>query len=297
MYTFSLTNSNSAESYENLLTCKDVANTTVFDYYIKKKDVSFKNTVYSNKGFSIYEAEWRYVRVCVKEVDNNENTNRELRILSKCIHPKVVQFLGFFKDKDKTSILFEYMENGNLQDYMKEHPVSELRKIEIMLDITKALHYIHNRYPEVVLHRDLKPTNILVNKHGEVKLSDFGISKMVNKRDSSSYHGHSGEKGTYVWMPPEVLNGEYYNFTADIYSLGLLMYYIWTERVPFEEFNVNTMQLMFKKHKGTLFLKDIDNFYELNELILRCTTYDKDSRPDTHEIINKLIYFSDNCTL
>nr|QOI90579.1 tyrosine-protein kinase transforming protein Abl [Pyramimonas orientalis virus] len=281
-------------SYENLLIYKDIANTSAFDYFISKKDIHYKNTIVCYNGVNIYEAEWRHERVCVKEIDNNELICNELLILSKCIHPKIVQFLGFYRGNDKTSILFEYMDNGNLYEYIKTNTISERQKISMLLDITKALHYLHNRYPDIVIHRDLKPTNILVNKHNEAKLSDFGISKMINKTTSNDYHEHSGEKGTYIWMPPEVLKGEYYNHTADIYSLGLIMYFIWTETIPFIELNLTTIQLMFKKHSEKLSTKPLTNFFELNKLIERCTSYAIDMRPDTVEIINTLSNFLEN---
>jgi serine/threonine protein kinase len=285
---------NQIGSYENALFYKDIANTSVFDYFISERDIHYKNTILCYNGVNIYEAEWRHERVCVKKIDNNELICNELLILSKCIHPKVVQFLGFYRGNDKTSILFEYMENGNLFDFVRSNKLAPKNKLSILIDVTKALNYLHNRYPDIVIHRDLKPTNILINRHQEAKLSDFGISKMINKHSSKEYRDNSSEKGTYTWMSPEVLKGEYYNHTADIYSLGLVMYFIWTEDIPFSELNLSTIQLMFLKHNGELCIKEVDDFSELNTLIQMCTDYDIEKRPNTDEIINTLSTLLEN---
>lgn len=283
----------SAESYENLMLCKDVAKTTVFDYYINIQDLRFKNTILNERNVNIYEADWRSERVCVKEINTDDNTSNELLVLSKCIHPKIVQFLGFNRRNEKTNILFEFMHNGNLEEYIRNNTVSEMNKIQIAIDVTKALHYLHNRFPEIVLHRDMKPSNILINKHGEAKISDFGISKMVKRKYSSDFSGHSNEKGTYVWMSPEVLKGEPYNYSADVFSLGLIMYYIWTEKQPYKDLNLTTIQLMFQKNQGTLELDNIDNFYELNQLIQKCVLYDPLERPNTKQILDELYVLTD----
>lgn len=282
----------SHESYENLLLCKHVE-TSVFDYYINLKDIVYKNTLLCYNNVGIYEAEWRYDRVCVKEVDTDDNISNELLVLSKCIHPKIVQFLGFHRGSVRTLILFEFMENGNLHEYIQYNKLTDQHKLNIMLDVAKALHYLHNRYPEIVLHRDMKPSNILINKHGEAKLSDFGISKMVKKKNSYDYNSHSSEKGTYIWMSPEVLSRNHYNCSTDIYSFGLIMYYIWTGILPFSQLKLNTVQLMFKKNQGNLILENID-FVELNELIQHCVLYESIDRPNTHIIITKLLNIFDN---
>jgi serine/threonine protein kinase len=180
-----------------------------------------------------------------------------------------------------------------LEEYISSNTVSEINKIQIAIDVTKALHYLHNRFPEIVLHRDIKPSNILINKHGEAKISDFGISKMVERKYSSDFSGHSNEKGTYLWMSPEVLKGEPYNYSADVFSLGLIIYYIWTEKQPYKHLNLTTIQLMFQKNQGTLELDNINNFYELNQLIQKCVLYDPLERPNTKQILDELYVLTD----
>lgn len=270
-------------SSDNIKMFQEIVSTTVSDYYISEDTITYKNTLRHTEDLVVYEGEWRYEKVCVKKILYNDNLCNELFVLSKCIHPKVVQFLGFYRKDKHVNIVFEYMENGNLIDYMLSNNLSNLQKVNIMLDIAIALHYLHNRYPAMVIHRDIKPTNILIDIHGNAKLSDFGISKLIQKGTSNSR-----ERGTYTWMAPEVLIGTTYNHLVDIYSLGLVMYYIWTEKMPFDKNNFSVMQLVFAKLQYRIDVDDIENNDKMNALVKQCTQYNQHERPDTESIINQL---------
>ena len=225
--------------------------------------------------------------VCVKELVHNDDISNELSILSKCIHPKIVQFLGADTSADKTSMVFEYMEEGTLSDYIKSHKLSKIDKFVLMIDILIGINYLHKREPNIILHRDLKPDNILVNKYGQVKIADFGISKLVEFEKCNDFSGHTCETGTYMWMSPEVLKHEPYNYKADMYSLGLILYYIWTEEEPFIKLHMNTIQLAFAKFKNELEYNKTNND-QLNNIIRRCCAYDKEIRPDSAMVIKEL---------
>jgi serine/threonine protein kinase len=264
-------------------------NTSSIDYLINIDNIERDVTLLKYNKVDIYTAKWRkYQNVCVKQIDSNHKVDNELCVLSKCIHPKIVQFLGAGKKNNSTYIIFEYMDNGNLEDYISKVKLDKTDKIKLMLDITIGLHYLHNRTPEIVLHRDLKPANILINKHGEAKISDFGISKLINSEMSSKFSGHTGEMGTYMWMSPEVLKHEDYNYKSDIYGLGLIFYYIWTEIKPFCEYEMNTIQLMFAKFQNNVHVNVEDN-EELNTLVNECCSYEKESRPESVNIIERLL--------
>jgi serine/threonine protein kinase len=266
--------------------------TSTLDYTIAMNDIVEDKTLLQYKNIRIYRGHWRHQIVCVKEITNisctvNNDIKNELEILSKCIHPKIVQFLGANLTEYKTSIVFEYMNNGTLTEYLAHNTFSIIEKIHIIIDIIIGINYLHNREPNVILHRDLKPENILINQYGQIKISDFGISKLVQIHQSNQFTGHTGETGTYVWMSPEVLKHEPYNFKADIYSIGLLIYYIITEKIPFIETNMNTIQLMFAKFKNELIIEKTNDDF-INIIIQECCLYNKELRPDSSYIIKKL---------
>jgi serine/threonine protein kinase len=266
--------------------------TSTLDYTIAMNDIVEDKTLLQYKNIRIYIGHWRHQIVCVKEITNvsctsNNDIKNELEILSKCIHPKIVQFLGANLTKNKTTIVFEYMSSGTLTEYLRNNTLSIFHKIHMIIDIIIGINYLHNREPNIVLHRDLKPENILINQYGQVKISDFGISKLVQIKQSKQFTGHTGETGTYVWMSPEVLKHEPYNYKADIYSIGLLIYYIITEKIPFIETNMNTIQLMFAKFKNELVIENTNDDF-LDTIIQDCCMYDKELRPDSSYIIHKL---------
>lgn len=258
------------------------------DYTISIHEITILDIIKTYKNCRIYKGLWRYQLICVKEItDCNDDITNELLVLSKCIHPKIVQFLGVDVVDNKTSLVFEYMDNGSIRDYIQSHSLSTTEKIKIMMDIAIGLNYLHNREPQIIVHRDLKPDNILVNKHGEAKIADFGISKLVENAKCDEPTGHTGETGTYIWMSPEVLKHEPYNYKSDIYSFGLLMYYIWTENYPFSEYEKNTIQLMYSKFNDDLEIGKT-NFTLLDNLINECCDITPESRPNCVEIIQKL---------
>jgi len=257
------------------------------DYLIDQDEIKFVKTLCESKHVRVYTAYWRHQLICVKQLlgDRQRHIRVELIILSKCIHPRIVQFLGYF---GKDSIAFEYMDRGNLYDYVRATVLSQTDRVAIMKDIAIGLHYLHNRKPSGVLHRDLKPQNILVNGHGEAKIADFDVSKLIPWEQTKTYMGHTGETGSYAWTSPEVLKHEPYNYTADIYSLGLVFYFVWTSRVPFDA-TMSTVQLAFRKVNNTIQVERVGDNMFIDNLIQTCSSHDKHLRPSTENIIQQLL--------
>lgn len=115
----------------------------------------------------------------------------------------------------------------NLNEYKREHPLSEEEVIKLGCHMCDALEMCQK---EKIVHRDIKPSNVFVSKFGDFKLGDFGISRHLG--DSMS--GFSSRKGTGSYMAPEIYRGENYDFTVDIYSLGIMLFQLANEgRLPF----------------------------------------------------------------
>jgi len=262
------------------------------DYMIEKNWIPLEPIFHSRKVL-VEKVLWRFETVCIKTIacsspHEHEKVMNELHVLSKCIHPKICQFLGACIEKSNIHVMMEYMHNGHLASFLQKNILDKSKKINLIYDICKGVHYLHNRKPEAVLHRDLKPENILINKNGEAKVADFGISKLVLLSENAN--NHTGEQGTYVWMAPEVVRSEDYDLKSDIYSLGLIIYFIWYNKKPFHQMNYSTIQLAFAKHNNTAVLEfeDEDEDDEIQELIILCTQSDSNNRLTTTEIFNYL---------
>ncbi|RQM17010.1 hypothetical protein DD237_002067 [Peronospora effusa] len=177
----------------------------------------------------------------------------EIRTCSSLDHPKIVTFIGFaFTSLMDLSAVFEYMPNGDLATLLQKQLKHETRdpsarksygwfpntqaksngrkcKSLIALDVAEALVYLHS-FESPMIHRDLKPNNILLSETWEAKLTDFGVSRELREDQTMT-----AEIGTISWIAPEVLRGERYSEKADVYSFGVIMTELDTCRRPYSE--------------------------------------------------------------
>jgi serine/threonine protein kinase len=103
---------------------------------------------------------------------------RELELMVRCRHPNIVQFLGFVDTP--FMIVMEFLPMGDLKMYWSQRRgMSKGHKVTVCIDVCRALAYLHNRRPSAIIHRDIKPTNVLMTRSGVAKLTDFGLSRIV----------------------------------------------------------------------------------------------------------------------
>lgn len=139
---------------------------------------------------------------------------RELKVLHECNFPHIVGFYGAFYSDGEISICMEYMDGGSLDLILKRAgriPEPILGKITAA--VLKGLSYLRDKH--AIIHRDVKPSNILVNSSGEIKICDFGVSGQLIDSMANSF------VGTRSYMSPERLQGTHYSVQSDIWSLGL----------------------------------------------------------------------------
>jgi serine/threonine protein kinase/Tfp pilus assembly protein PilF len=148
-------------------------------------------------------------------------------------HPHIVRVYDFVHDERSGCISMEYVDGGTLSSLRcdKERKVFEVAELtDWMGQLCDALDYAHNHAH--VIHRDLKPANLMVNKRGELKVSDFGIARSLE--DSMSVITKAGVRsGTLAYMSPQQFEGERGTHLDDIYSLGASVYELLTSKPPF----------------------------------------------------------------
>ncbi|KAJ7979298.1 Mitogen-activated protein kinase [Quillaja saponaria] len=155
---------------------------------------------------------------------------KELKINQSAQCPYVVVCYQSFYDNGVISIILEYMDGGSLADFLKKiRTIPEAYLAAICKQVLKGLFYLHHE--KHIIHRDLKPSNLLINHRGEVKITDFGVSAIM---ESTSGQANTFV-GTYNYMSPERINGSQhgYNYKSDIWSFGLILLECATGRFPY----------------------------------------------------------------
>jgi serine/threonine protein kinase len=177
----------------------------------------------------------RYVAIKVLPQFHSRNREflqrfkQEAQVLAKLQHPFVVPILDFGEADGYTFLVMTFIEGGTLKDLLTGEPIPLSRAGRIISQVGSALGYAHSLG---MVHRDLKPTNILIDLHGNSLLTDFGVAKILE--GSAELTRTGGILGTPVYMSPEQGLGERIGHKTDIYSLGVVLYEMVTGRAPFQ---------------------------------------------------------------
>ena len=206
----------------------------------------------------------------------------ELLVLLSCDHPNIIRCYGFKPEKSSIKIGLEYMNVGPLTYLLKcEGALPEAIISFITFQLLKGLQYLHK--DRKIIHRDLKPTNLLLNREGQIKISDFGISKYITGTEGKA----STFLGTRLYMSPERLLGKDYMSNCDIWSLGLIVYEMALGIFPFYE-QVRKMPLFQFKDFITdkKFLNYPDNFSKnLKSFLSNCLQVEPEKRKRARDML------------
>ncbi|XP_061659818.1 serine/threonine-protein kinase 36-like isoform X3 [Syngnathoides biaculeatus] len=155
-----------------------------------------------------------------------QSLKKEIDIMSNLQHPNIVKLFDSFETETEVVVVTEYAEGQLFQIIEADGSLPESQVCEIACQLVSALYYLHSRR---ILHRDMKPQNILFDKNGVVKLCDFGFARAM----SVSTMVVTSIKGTPLYMSPELVAEKPYDHTADLWALGCILYEIHTGLPPF----------------------------------------------------------------
>uniref|UniRef100_A0A1L8DKR2 Mitogen-activated protein kinase kinase kinase 7 n=1 Tax=Nyssomyia neivai TaxID=330878 RepID=A0A1L8DKR2_9DIPT len=198
---------------------------------------------------TVYKAKWRDNYVAVKYIEPESERNAfavEVRQLSRVAHPNIVALYGACTKKPHVCLVMEYAEGGSLYavlhctpkpTYTAAHAMSWARQCAL------GVAYLHDMSPKPLIHRDLKPPNLLLVQGGTVlKICDFGT--VTDKATLMT-----NNKGSAAWMAPEVFESSTYTEKCDVFSWGIILWEVLSREQPFKEIE-HTFTIMWSVHKG-----------------------------------------------
>lgn len=162
----------------------------------------------------------------VKKAGIQHQIKREIEIQAHLKHKHVLRMYGYFYDKTRVYLILEYAQNGELFKKLRDiHRFDLQTAAKYIVQMCDAVSYLHSKH---VIHRDIKPENILIGPNGDLKIADFGWSV------HAPFSRRTTLCGTLDYLPPEMIEGEQHSETADIWSLGVLLYEFLVGAPPFE---------------------------------------------------------------
>lgn len=169
---------------------------------------------------------------------------REALSVSNLSHPNIVEVYDVGEEDGNYYIVMEYIEGKTLKQLLKKRETLTLPEvIDIMTQLTDGLTHAHESY---IIHRDIKPQNIMILDNGMVKITDFGIAMALNATQLTQTNS---VMGSVHYLPPEQANGKSATVKGDIYSLGIMMFELLTGSVPFKGDNAVEIALKHMKEK------------------------------------------------
>lgn len=210
---------------------------------------------------------------------------REALSASSLTNENIVEVYDVGEDNGEYYIVMEYVEGKHLKNLLKKRGKLTIPEvIDIMLQVTSGLSVAHDSY---IIHRDIKPQNIMILENGLVKLTDFGIAVAMN---STQLTQTNSVMGSVHYLPPEMASGKGATLQSDIYSLGILMYELLTGKLPFKGDNAVEIALKHLKEPMPSLRKELPDVpASIENIILRATAKNPKNRyTDAREMYEDL---------
>ncbi|KNA15902.1 hypothetical protein SOVF_094070 isoform A [Spinacia oleracea] len=276
----------SASSARSDMTLDDVS-----DCEILWEEITVGERIGLGSYGEVYRGDWRGTEVAVKRFldqdifgESLEEFKSEVHIMKRLRHPNVVLFMGAITRPPYLSIVTEFLHRGSLYRLLHRphNQLDERRRIRMAFDAARGMNYLHNSSP-VIVHRDLKSPNLLVDKNWVVKVCDFGLSRIKH----STFLSSRSTAGTAEWMAPEVLRNEPSDEKCDVFSFGVILWELCTLQQPWG--GMNPMQVVGAvgfQHRRLDIPDDIDP--AIADIIRKCWQTDPKLRPSFSEIMAAL---------
>ncbi|KAK1415727.1 hypothetical protein QVD17_31512 [Tagetes erecta] len=199
---------------------------TVKDIYAATNDLKPSNFIGEGNAGKVYKGVLvNGQNVAIKHIVNDgekETFVREITSLSHVKHPNLVRLLDHCEGEGECFLVYELCHWGNLSEWLfsKDKVITWIQRLQIAIDCARGLWFLHTYPGGCIVHRDIKPTNILLNINFQAKLADFGLSKII---DTGLSHVSSEVRGTFGYVDPEYQKNSRVNPSGDVYSFGIVL--------------------------------------------------------------------------
>jgi serine/threonine protein kinase len=172
-----------------------------------------------------------------KGKDRSERTYTEIKVLEKLKHPNIISLKGHFEDSETIYLVLEYISGKDCSKFFKHNLPTKLQIKSVMRQLVESIIYIHK---QGIVHRDIKLENILIDKHFNIRLTDFGLCA-IKETEFDIMHE---TLGTLRYTAPELIKGDGYNDSVDIWGIGIVFFMLLTGEYPF---NGSSKTSIFKR--------------------------------------------------
>ncbi|KVH96193.1 LRR receptor-like serine/threonine-protein kinase RPK2 [Cynara cardunculus var. scolymus] len=230
--------------------------------------------------------------------------NAEIRSLGRIRHPNLVTLIGYYASSSEMFLVYNYLAGGNLEKFILERSIRVIGfKIlhKIALDVANALYFLHDQCKPRILHRDVKPSNILLDEDFNAYLSDFGLARLL---DDFETHVTTGVAGTFGYVAPEYALTCHASEKADVYSYGVMLLELISDKRALDSsfssqengYTIVSWAVMLRQEGRAqeVFAAGLweagaeDILVELLHLGLQCTAESVAMRPTMRQVVRKL---------
>ena len=263
------------------------------NFILKKEDLILQNKIGEGAYGEVYLAKYFKTDVAIKIFDRTKFKKnirkkfiKEAEILCSLRSPFIVLFMGVCLNYKNYMLVTEYMEQGSLYTLIHTQKIKMTfdKKLSIIESISHGMNHLHENK---VLHCDLKSSNILImDNYRKVKLCDFGLSTVKNKLQKRN----RDIIGTPNWMAPEILRGEKYDEASDVFSFGMVIWEILTEKIPYNDLSIPQIvgSVGFDFTQQLILPESTVCLYRLKKLMETCLSRKSKLRPSFDMIVEEI---------
>ncbi|EKX40679.1 hypothetical protein GUITHDRAFT_58349, partial [Guillardia theta CCMP2712] len=192
---------------------------------------SFGKVFQGRRKFSSQVVALKYIPKHGKSEKDLRNLRQEIEIQRKLDHPNIIVLLDAFETHNEFCLVTELAQGELFEILEADGSLPEIEVQNVAKQMIRALHYLHSNK---IIHRDMKPQNILIGPDRQLKLCDFGFARAMTQQTLTL----TSVKGTPLYMAPELVQEQPYNHTVDLWSLGVILYELFRGEPPFYTNNI-----------------------------------------------------------